>query len=244
MTSSRRDAGFALILAILALVLLATLGLTLATQTSTELQIATNYRWGQQALYNAEMGLEYAKSLLVEVPLVTVLPYPRVTSPLPDPYVSAPFARNGQSGEPTRNFENEQCDTIGNVGFGAVLDMTSLAYPLQNVNSVDTDFGTFPVPGTFTVWIRRPLEYDAVQDGLVDDPDVIYAILTVEGTAPYRQAGTTFTQTRRAVRYLEATVATGMACTQGNQEAGTATGAGAETCTWLNTGVTPVAGGN
>ena len=42
--------GFALILAILAHAP-EFLGLTLATTTSTELQIATNYRWSQQARY-------------------------------------------------------------------------------------------------------------------------------------------------------------------------------------------------
>ena len=50
------EGGFALILAILALLLLTFLGLTLAATTSTELQIATNYRWSQQALYNARSG--------------------------------------------------------------------------------------------------------------------------------------------------------------------------------------------
>jgi len=44
--------------------LLTFLGLTLATTTSTELQIATNYRWSQQALYNAEAGLEAARIVL------------------------------------------------------------------------------------------------------------------------------------------------------------------------------------
>ena len=58
------ERGFALILAILSLMLLTFLGLTLATTTSTELQIATNYRWSQQALYNAEAGLEAARIVL------------------------------------------------------------------------------------------------------------------------------------------------------------------------------------
>ena len=62
-----RQAGFALILAILSLMLLTFLGLTLAATTSTELQIATNYRWSQQALYNAEAGLEAAKLLLAQI---------------------------------------------------------------------------------------------------------------------------------------------------------------------------------
>ena len=65
----RGERGFALILAILSLMLLTFLGLTLATTTSTELQIATNYRWSQQALYNAEAGLEAARIVLSD-PLV------------------------------------------------------------------------------------------------------------------------------------------------------------------------------
>src|SRR2546422_11497820 len=61
------EAGFALILAILALMLLTTLGLAMATITSTELQIATNYRWSQQALYNAQAGGEGGKIILRSV---------------------------------------------------------------------------------------------------------------------------------------------------------------------------------
>ena len=45
------QSGFALVLALLALLLLTFLGLTLAVTTSTELQIATNYRWSEQARY-------------------------------------------------------------------------------------------------------------------------------------------------------------------------------------------------
>ena len=60
----RREAGFALILAILALMLMTFLGLTLATSTSTELQIATNYRYSQQALYNAYAGVDVGKVVL------------------------------------------------------------------------------------------------------------------------------------------------------------------------------------
>ena len=60
----RGERGFALILAILSLMLLTFLGLTMATTTSTELQIATNYRWSQQAVYNAEAGLEAARIVL------------------------------------------------------------------------------------------------------------------------------------------------------------------------------------
>ena len=80
-----RQAGFALILAILSLMLLTFLGLTLAATTSTELQIATNYRWSQQALYNAEAGLEASKLLLAQIARVdgdfrNILPVRRVGS--------------------------------------------------------------------------------------------------------------------------------------------------------------------
>jgi len=73
-----KEGGFALILAILALMLLTFLGLTLATSTSTELQIATNYRWSQQAYYNAEAGIEYGKSLLRYMNWTLLLPDPRM----------------------------------------------------------------------------------------------------------------------------------------------------------------------
>jgi Tfp pilus assembly protein PilX len=49
-TNRRTESGFALILAILALLLLTFLGLTLTATTSTEMQIANNYRYAQQAL--------------------------------------------------------------------------------------------------------------------------------------------------------------------------------------------------
>ena len=60
-----REAGMALVLAIMALMLLTFLGLTLAATTSTELQIATNYRWSEQARYNAEAGVEAGKVILI-----------------------------------------------------------------------------------------------------------------------------------------------------------------------------------
>jgi hypothetical protein len=255
MTNGRgRESGFALLLAILALVLLASLGLTLATQTSTELQIATNYRWGQQAYYNAELGLELAKNYLLDVDLAAVLPTARGVSPLPEPYGTERYNRTGMSGEPSRNFENEGCDTVGNEGFGAVLDIPTLAFPLQNMNVVNIGGNSFPVDinpvtptlnGTFTVWIRRPLVVNAAAGGVIDDPGYMQAILTAEGTAPYALAGTGFTQSRRAVRYLDATIFKVLAgCGQGNQEGNTAEGTAAETCTFTNTGVNLVGGAN
>ena len=73
----RHEGGFALILAILALMLLTFLGLTLATSTSTELRIATNYRWNTQALYNAEAGIEAGKRALQNLSWLQILPAKR-----------------------------------------------------------------------------------------------------------------------------------------------------------------------
>src|SRR5512134_2636913 len=72
------EGGFALVLALLALLLLTFLGLTLAVTTSTELQIATNYRWSEQSRYVAEAGIEAGKIMLREtVSWENLLPAPR-----------------------------------------------------------------------------------------------------------------------------------------------------------------------
>jgi hypothetical protein len=80
---------------------------------------------------------------------------------------------------------------------------------------------------------------------MIDDPGYTQAVLTVEGTAPYQVAGTQFTQSRRAVRYLEATVFHGSTgCGQGNQEGNNPYGSGAESCTYSNTGAPVAVGAN
>jgi hypothetical protein len=231
------EAGFALILAILALVLLTFLGMTLAASTSTELQIATNYRWGQQALYNAELGLELAKDTLLNIDLAAVLPAARPAATMNVP--PAPiFSRNGASGEATRNFENRTCDTVGHQGYGAVLDMSTLPFPFQNLNQANMQLGNYQIPGTTTLWVRRPLVYDPTSDSMIDSLDNTSLVLTAEGTAPYKQAGTNFTQQRRAVRTLEVSLSrVGSACGKGGQEGNSATGTGAETCVLTNNGL-------
>ena len=126
--AARGERGFALILAILSLMLLTFLGLTLATTTSTELQIATNYRWSQQALYNAEAGLEAARIVLsnnadINQKWLNILPQPRVDgggTPLWWDEGSAPGpVETRYTG---RDFDNMTCDTRGGVGYGLVLD--------------------------------------------------------------------------------------------------------------------------
>ena len=224
-------AGFALILAILALMLLTFLGLTLATMTSSELQIATNYRWSQQALYNAEAGLEYGKALLRNMNWSLVLPTPREgggvgcanltngsfkcwrpTDPSFVPTIPAeapPYARPDPHGNPTRNFENSDCDKYGGgMGFGVVLDDGGgNPAPYQNVTTAGA--GIPPLNGSFTLWVRREVLFN--QDGSFSDAPAgadLTVVLTAEGTAPYtgETSNLAMTQTNRAIRVLEATL--------------------------------------
>jgi hypothetical protein len=228
------ESGFALILAILALVLLTFLGLTLATSTSTELQIATNYRWSQQAYYNAEAGIEYGKALLRNMNWTLILPTPRIGGNEPNPNggglcsPSSPVPANFRCwwldhinaippGEPmpaepppfaraTRNFENQACDTYGGgMGYGVVLDDGG-ADPYENVTSRP---GLPPVNGAFTLWIRRDTVVN--DDGSFSDSPAdndVALILTSEGSAPFTEetSGMAFAQQNRAVRTLQATL--------------------------------------
>ena len=170
------ERGMALILAILALMLLTFMGMTLATMTSTELQIATNYRWSQQALYNAEAGLEYGKAILRNANWSLILPAPRegggvgctnasnatfkcwrpltIVNPTP-PIEPPPYARPDPHGNPTRNFENSNCDKYGGgMGYGVVLDDGGgNPAPYQNVTTAGA--GIAALNGSFTLWVRR-----------------------------------------------------------------------------------------
>jgi hypothetical protein len=211
------ESGFALILAILALLLLTFLGLTIATSTSTELQIATNYRWGQQALYNAEAGLEAAKVIISNQPVadaikgITALPAVRPIVPA----VPWPLGAVSLPVEPMvgRDFENgvnpatANCDRRGGgMGYGLVLtDKLPTPTRFENISN----WGGQNLNGTFTIWIRR--ELTSRTDGQFNDydgPDSdVTAVVTVEGTAPYTGAPPSgFEQANRSVRILETTL--------------------------------------
>jgi Tfp pilus assembly protein PilX len=257
------EQGFALILAILSLMLLTFLGLTLAATTSTELQIATNYRWSQQALYNAEAGIEAGKALLTTMTWSQILPAARVGPAAPvvctaptcwDGTTTPTVAGGGGSGRaprftgradewgnPARNFESWQCDSKADgTGYGVVLDDGTSEAPFQYKNVV---FGQ-PLNGAFTLWVRRPV---AVRmDGLIEDysasDDVL--ILVSEGVAPF--VGSSITSNagaaRKAVQVIEVTLsresASGAsACgARGGQAGGGPLGAGFDPCTNLTGG--------
>jgi PilX N-terminal len=205
----RGEAGIALVLAIMALMLLTFLGLTLATTTSTELQIATNYRWSQQALYNAEAGIEAGKQMLRNIPVgvswATLIPSVRAgtwTTDVPDA-AGMPVLPPG-SAAATRNWENGGCDNRGGgVGYGAVLNDVGSPAPEGLMENRTTILGQ-NLNGAVTLWVRRffgPNTSGQIADGL---PDVTL-ILTAEGVAPYSGADSTtaFAQANQAVRVLE-----------------------------------------
>jgi hypothetical protein len=162
-TASRgSESGFALILAILALLLLTFLGLTIATSTSTELQIATNYRWSQQALYNAEAGLEAAKVILSNPPIadqtngITALRRcgrgrPSAWARWP-PLPPAPTSRRATP----RTAVLAAATGGGEMGYGFVLSDAptdaSAGRPVTHYENVNTKGQ--PLNGTFTIWVR------------------------------------------------------------------------------------------
>jgi len=190
------ERGFALILAILALMLLTFLGLTLATSTSTELRIATNYRWNQQALYNAEAGVEAGKRILQNLNWTRILPRANrgtwnpaaLTLPVAAPATTSYPLANVQG---TRNWEMGNCDKLGNgVGFGAILhDEAGTPNVYENVSIVPGFTSPPALNGAFTLWIRRPVIRDTVTAGNYQDDtnggleDVM--VMTAEGVAPY-----------------------------------------------------------
>jgi hypothetical protein len=232
----RDERGFALIVALLALVLLTFLGLTMTLSTSTELQISTNYRWSQQALYNAEAGIEIAKRYLRQVDWVqTILPAAR-PAPLVGPPTPPFNLRTGPQGEANRSFENQACDSQGQQGFGLVLDDPTYAFPYQNTTNflLDNTGAQMGVAGAFTVWVRRPLQAD--DNGAYNDETANNTlVLTAEGIAPFTGASGTdvFGRTNRAVRMLEVVlqkVEPGDCENRTGQQGGGPAGAGYDRC--------------
>ena len=201
------QSGFALILALLALMLLTFLGLTLAATSSTELQIATNYRWSQQALYNAEAGLEVAKWVLTQEggTFTAILPGVR-----PGPWN---FGQTGAAGGPPdprtltparagmRDYDRMGCADRAGVGYGRILTLPD-GTPAQDVSQ----FMGASVNGAFTIWVRRNLLVNT--DGTFSDSTNDQAVVvTAEGIAPYLTQTSAFARANQARRVLEVSYA-------------------------------------
>ena len=209
----RGESGFALVLALLALMLLTFLGLTLATSTSTELRIATNYRWQQQALYNAEAGIEAGKTLLRGMNWQNIVPAARATGWVVTGTTPATNSRGGgqtwsrtrndQWGNTSRNNENWPCDVKGNaMGYGVVLDDGGATAPYQYKTTI---FGR-TLNGAFTLWVRRPLLANTATAETQDySADNDHLILVAEGVAPFTgaQMSTTTAAQNAAVQVIE-----------------------------------------
>ena len=213
----RRERGFALVLAILSLMLLTFLGLTMAATTSTELQIATNYRWSQQALYNAEAGLEAARYVLASVADPTTQWSTRVPAPRATPWTPAttPLAAPAWGDGQGRDYERFECDDRGNgAGYGRVLEDDSQRY--ENVST----FGGKALNGAFTIWVRRGLV--ANDNGEYTDlADNNKLVIVAEGVAPYTGDGvvgqmSALVRSHQAVRVLETRYQVGGTTTTNN----------------------------
>ena len=214
------ERGFALVLALLALLLLTFLGLTLAVTTSTELQIATNYRWSQQAVYVAEAGIEAGKAILRGVSWSQIVPPARTAPWVGNVTPAAPattWTATAVNGVPRRNFEGWECDQKGGgMGYGVVLDETlggSAGQVYQYVNTVLNQ----RLNGAFTLWVRRPLYIRrdgqlsdwGAQTGMADGapPDDDNLVLVAEGVAPFSTGGTSAQLSQsRAVHVIEVAV--------------------------------------
>ncbi len=206
-----KDEGSAFVISILVLFVLTVLGMALMLTTTTEKDIAINYRWGEQAFFNADAALEYGKNVLAAYLLsnndfAAILPPPRAavtvadanvlwgaalppdTTACPDP--AAPGCRDYQ-------YFADSCPSDGTncvrVYIGRVLmrpNNTLAQYDFRSPPAVPGDLdgdGTVDLEGTTTLWVRRPVvgtrDYGFPSE---DMPSGLHdrAILTAEGTAP------------------------------------------------------------
>ena len=201
-TSSRpREAGIALVLAIMALLLLTFLGLTLAATTSTELQIATNYRWSEQARYNAEAGLEAGKVILRNIPTTvswaTLLPTQRVGTRWNTTNGSATAAAGRSRGLDGQRRLGHRAAQLRELGLRQPRGQRGLRRgperrrvhrsPRASCRTRPCIFGQ-RLNGAVTLWVRRG--YDILNNmtagnNIEDNASEIALILTSEGVAPF-----------------------------------------------------------
>ncbi len=204
------EEGSAFVISILVLFVLTVLGMALMLTTTTEKDIAINYRWGEQAFFNADAALEYGKNVLGQTLLRdgdfrNILPPAR-----PDVRVSDSSQPWGQAlpenvcdpstpGCREYQYYVDHCPPLAagpcvRVYIGKVLprpDGTLAQWDFRApgaavAGDLDGD-GAADLEGTFTLWVRRPIvgiqDYGAPDPG---NPNGLHdrVILTAEGTAP------------------------------------------------------------
>jgi len=209
-----RDEGSAFVISILVLFILTVLGMALMLTTTTEADIAINYRWGEQAFFNADAALEYGKNvvaahLLNNGDFAALLPPARndVTVPNSGSAWGPGTAAHPDAGAcaPTtpgcRDYQYyvDRCQPDGTgpcvrIYIGRVLtrpDGTLAQYDFRQPGaSVSGDLdgdGSADLEGSITIWARRPIV--GGQDYGAPTPlDPLgrhdRVILTAEGTAP------------------------------------------------------------
>jgi hypothetical protein len=205
----KADEGSAFVISILVLFVLSVLGLALMLTTTAEKDIAVNYRWGEQAFFNADAALEYGKNVLAAYALVNanftaILPPPRPDATVPD--ANQPWgvghpdpAACNPAAAGCRDYQYfvDQCPGVGlpctRVYIGLVLrrqDGTLAQWdfraPAGAAGDLDND-GNADIEGTYTLWVRRPTigTRDFGAPGFNEDDGRV--VLTAEGTAPNAQ---------------------------------------------------------
>jgi hypothetical protein len=205
--TARSSEGSAFVISILVLFVLSVLGLALMLTTSTEKDIAINYRWGEQAFFNADAALEYGKNVLASYALLNadfsaILPPARADGTVPNNTAAWGTALPGGGCNPTtpgcrdHQYFIDQCPQGGagpctRVYIGQVLlrqDGTFAMWDFRNpaglAGDLDND-GLVDLDGTYTLWVRRPMVGTRDYGSLPNEDDRV--ILTAEGTAPGSQ---------------------------------------------------------
>src|SRR3990172_10289977 len=205
----RKEEGSAFIISILVLFVLSVLGLALMLTTTTEKDIAINYRWGEQAFFNADAALEYGKnvlalSALANTNFTAILPQARPDATVADaaqPWGTAlpgppPLGANCDPQVPPcrdNQYYIDQCPNAGvgpctRIYIGRVLQhpdgtpaMSDFRAPGPVVGDLDND-GAMDIEGTYTLWVRRPTVGSRDYGSLPKEEDRV--ILIAEGTAP------------------------------------------------------------
>ena len=244
----RGSEGSAFVISVLVLFVLSVLGIALMLTTTTEKDIAINFRWGEQAFFNAAAALEYGKNLLG----AHLLAKGDFEAILPPARTDITVAANADWGEAhpesgacspatagCRDYQYfvDRCPPGGGgpcvrVYIGRVLPrpdgtLAQNDFRIPGVaipGDIDGD-RVADIEGTFTIWVRRPIagtqDYglpDASGEGRHDR-----VILTAEGTAPgpYGVGGRTV-----SLRRLEMTIRRPVGGIQGDVYGGPATVSG------------------
>src|SRR3972149_1544104 len=172
----RKEEGSAFIISILVLFVLSVLGLALMLTTTTEKDIAINYRWGGQAFFKPAATGAAATQPWMTGPPEGGGPCDPQTAGCRDYQYYIDQCPNAGGGPCTRIF-------IGKVllrqdGTPAQWDFRA---PGAVVGDLDND-GATDIEGTFTLWVRRPTVGSRDYGSLAGEEDRV--ILTAEGTAP------------------------------------------------------------